>query len=110
MRDAIVGNTFFDFRCDTPLIIIIAASQLPDSFSIRQKYLEAALREAILSIDSTALRAPAKLIDYSVDPTAEYPVTATIQEAEMTYQVRWLVHAECDSHFRNNNPSIANTW
>ncbi|KAH9918655.1 FAD binding domain-containing protein [Fomitopsis serialis] len=79
VRDAIAGNTFFEF-----------------SFSVRQKYLEAALREAIQYIDPTALRAPAKLIDYSIDPTAPYPVLATIQEDQRTYQVRcrYLVGAD----------------
>ncbi|TFY61708.1 hypothetical protein EVJ58_g4329 [Rhodofomes roseus] len=71
VRDAIAGNTFFEF-----------------SFSIRQKHIESALREAIQSMDSTALQVPAKLVDYTIDSTAAYPVLATIQEGQKTYHVR----------------------
>ncbi|TFY51182.1 hypothetical protein EVJ58_g10700 [Rhodofomes roseus] len=67
VRDAIAGNTFFEF-----------------SFSIRQKHLEVALTEAIQSMNPTAFRAPAKLIDYTIDSTAAYPVLATIQEGQKT--------------------------
>lgn len=64
--------------------------RLSNSFSIRQKYLEDALREAIHEADTTALRAPAKLVDYSISssPEIEYPVIATVQEGGETYQIR----------------------
>jgi hypothetical protein len=48
------------------------------SFGIRQQLSEDAFRHAIMSFNASALRSPAKLLDFHIDESREYPVSARV--------------------------------
>ncbi|KAJ7687700.1 FAD binding domain-containing protein [Mycena rosella] len=50
------------------------------SFSLRQKHLEDALREVIEETDSSAVKAPVKLLNYRTIDSPEYPIVATVED------------------------------
>ena len=79
------------------------------SFSIRQKYIEDALRVAIYEVDSTALRAPAKLVDYTLTSSRndDFPILATIQEGQETYHVCWFAFPFYNQETASNMLSTA---
>jgi hypothetical protein len=58
------------------------------SFSIRQHNSDTAFRRAIASLNSKALHSPAKLLQYSVDDSLEYPILATVDMGGIVTQVR----------------------
>ncbi|KAJ7770944.1 FAD binding domain-containing protein [Mycena maculata] len=66
------------------------------SFSLRQKYLEDVLRNDIHETDSSVVKAPAKLMDYRVIDSLEYPIIATIENAGDVHEVhcKYLVGAD----------------
>lgn len=61
------------------------------SLSIRQRYVEGALRDAVQDLDKTAIRAPVVFVDYAVDDKEPYPVCVTIRDNHEQSQVRWWV-------------------
>jgi hypothetical protein len=62
------------------------------SFSIRQKMSEEAFRNAIVGLDSEAFYAPAKLLEFSVDPAHEYSVLSKVEiNGAVTEIRRWVL-------------------
>jgi hypothetical protein len=59
------------------------------SFSVRQKYLEDAVRAAISELDTGVVKAPAKLIDYRISKSSQYPIMATIEYEGKPVEVSW---------------------
>ncbi|KAL6303134.1 FAD binding domain-containing protein [Sparassis latifolia] len=68
---AMAGNTYFE-HC----------------LSIRQKYVEEAVRTAISAVDPTAVQAPAKLVDFTIDNSFDHSVIATVEAGENCIEVR----------------------
>ncbi|KAJ7491217.1 2,4-dichlorophenol 6-monooxygenase [Mycena latifolia] len=66
------------------------------SFSIRQKYVEDVLRDAISKIDATVVNTPVKLLSYRIAESSEYPVIATIDEQGQSREVhcKYLIGAD----------------
>ncbi|KZT00377.1 uncharacterized protein LAESUDRAFT_732313 [Laetiporus sulphureus 93-53] len=79
VQNAIKGKTYFDY-----------------SFSIRQKYIEDALRDAIAEFDPAAVQSPAKLLDFCVGDSQEYPIAATVQfrSEKATVHCKYLIGAD----------------
>ncbi|KAF9468251.1 FAD binding domain-containing protein [Collybia nuda] len=76
---AIVGQTHFDF-----------------SFTIRQKYIEDAIRVAISEIDPNAVRGRVKLINYQEAKSAQHSIIATLEHEGRITEVKrkYLVGAD----------------
>ncbi|KZT10366.1 FAD/NAD(P)-binding domain-containing protein [Laetiporus sulphureus 93-53] len=80
VQEEIDGNTFFDF-----------------CLNIRQKYVEDGVGGAVKALDPNAFRSPVKLIDYVLDKSSDYPVTATLELKDgerVQVRSKWLVGAD----------------
>ncbi|KAJ6559231.1 FAD binding domain-containing protein [Mycena vulgaris] len=66
------------------------------SLNIRQKHLEDTLREVISELDTTAVQAPVKLLNYRISESSEYPVIATIDEQGQSREIqcKYLIGAD----------------
>ncbi|KZT03138.1 uncharacterized protein LAESUDRAFT_762130 [Laetiporus sulphureus 93-53] len=66
------------------------------SFSILQKYVEDALRDAIIEIDKGAVHAPAQLVDYIVSDSPDYLIAASEQlgSERATVHYKYLIGAD----------------
>ncbi|KAJ7165998.1 FAD binding domain-containing protein [Mycena filopes] len=65
-------------------------------FSLRQKYLEDTLRSVIQEKDQDAVQAPAKLVNYRIVDSPDYPVVATIEHKGGVQEVhcKYMVGAD----------------
>ncbi|KAJ7151211.1 2,4-dichlorophenol 6-monooxygenase [Mycena filopes] len=77
---------------------VLAASDtmFKHSFSLRQKYLEDALRAVIQETDQGAVQAPAKLVNYRIVDSSDYLITATIEHEGAIQEVhcKYMIGAD----------------
>ncbi|KAJ7034770.1 FAD binding domain-containing protein [Mycena alexandri] len=66
------------------------------SFSLRQKYLEDALRDVIQETDISVVKAPAKLVNYHIVDSPGHPIVATIEHEGEIQEVycKYMVGAD----------------
>jgi phenol 2-monooxygenase (NADPH) len=68
------------------------------SFTIRQRHVERAILRAIEELDGNAVHSPAKVVDYRVVESAEYPIRAVIEQSGQISEMAWCVRSRSLSH------------